>query len=80
MIDRDPLLASDLMGLDHDLARWEQYLADLDEAGQAMDRARRIVPDHGLDHGVQRLRAMLLAGVEELDRMRVALKASLPSA
>lgn len=59
----------------HDaLQRVEEYLAALDEAGQAMDRARRIVPDHGLDHGVVRLRAMLLEGVAELERMRAELK------
>ena len=32
--------------------------------------ARRLVPDHGLDHGVERLRALLLAGAVELERRR----------
>ena len=54
------------------LSRWQAYLEALDCAGQAMDRARRLVPDHGLDHGVERIRALLLAGVAELERLQSA--------
>lgn len=53
-----------------ELQHWLAYLEALDCAGQAMDRARRLVPDHGLDHGVERLRALLLAGAVELERRR----------
>ena len=53
-----------------ELQHWLAYLEALDCAGQALDRARRLVPDHGLDHGVDRLRALLLAGAVELERRR----------
>lgn len=48
----------------------------LDCAGQAMDRARKLVPDHGLDHGVERIRALLIAAVAELDRLQAEAQAS----
>jgi hypothetical protein len=57
-------------GLVAELARWQDYLEALDAAGQAMDRARRIFPDHGLDHGVERVRFMLTQGVAEMERLQ----------
>lgn len=56
--------------LEREIARWLAYLEALDAAGQAMDRARRLVPDHGLDHGVERIRVMLDAGIERLERLQ----------
>lgn len=50
-----------------EIARLQAYLVALDEAGSAMDRARRLVPDHGLDHGVSRVNAMMLEAAERLD-------------
>jgi hypothetical protein len=58
-----------------ELARWQTYLEALDSAGQAMDRARRIFPDHGLDHGVERVRFMLTQGVAEMERLQQAAEA-----
>ena len=53
------------------------WQADMEAKGDTLnharlfaDRARRLVPDHGLDHGVERLRALLLAGAVELERRR----------
>lgn len=57
------------------IQRWRDYLDALDRAGQALDLARRLVPDHGLDHGVDRVRALLCAGAAELDAMERALAA-----
>ncbi|GIX34568.1 MAG: hypothetical protein KatS3mg126_0347 [Lysobacteraceae bacterium] len=50
------------------LERLQAYLEALQEAGLALDRARRLFPDHGLDHGVERIRAMMLSASAELQR------------
>lgn len=43
------------------------YLSALDSAAHAIEQARRIRPDPGLDHALDRLRALLLATARELD-------------
>jgi hypothetical protein len=41
---------------DERTARLIDYLAALEEAAGAIDRARRLFPDPGLDHAFERLR------------------------
>ena len=44
------------------------YLSALDNAAHAIELARRIRPDPGLDHAIARLRNLLLDGSRELWR------------
>lgn len=43
------------------------YLSALDEAARAIDLARRLRPDPGLDHAIDRLRAMLMQTLREAE-------------
>ncbi len=43
------------------------YLSALDSAAHAIEQARRIRPDPGLDHAIERLRMLLLDASRELD-------------
>jgi hypothetical protein len=42
------------------------YLSALEGAAHAIEQARRIRPDPGLDHAIDRLRFMLFEGAREL--------------
>jgi hypothetical protein len=48
------------------LERLYSYLSALEAAAHAIEQARRIRPDPGLDHAIDRLRFMLLEGAREL--------------
>lgn len=50
-------------------ARAEAFLVALCEAAEALDRARRIEPDPGLDHAVERLRLMIGQWAARLDAL-----------
>lgn len=49
--------------------RMQVLLADLQVAAEALDRARRIEPDPGLDHAVERLRLMIGQRALRLDAL-----------
>ncbi len=44
------------------------YLSALDSAAHAIDQARSICPDPGLDHAIIRLRSLLLDGYRVLQQ------------
>ena len=44
------------------------YLSALDSAAHAIEQARRIRPDPGLDHAIARLGTLLLDGYRELQQ------------
>lgn len=44
------------------------YLSALDSAAHAIGQARRIKPDPGLDHALERLRRLLVEGSLELQQ------------
>jgi len=44
------------------------YLSALDSAAHAIEQARRIRPDPGLDHAIDRLRSLLLDGYRVLQQ------------
>ena len=44
------------------------YLSALDSAAHAIEQARRIRPDPGLDHAIARLRTLLLDGYRVLQQ------------
>lgn len=45
------------------------YLQSLQTAAEALNRARRLYPDFGLDHAVDRLRHYLGEGAQRLHRL-----------
>ena len=47
---------------------FHSYLSALDNAAHAIELARRIRPDPGLDHAIDRLRVLLLDASRELYR------------
>jgi anti-sigma-K factor RskA len=47
----------------------EAFVIALGEAAEALDRARRIEPDPGLDHAVERLRLMIGQWAARLDAL-----------
>lgn len=49
-----------------ELERLHRYLEALDQAGTAIETARRLRPQPGLDHAIERLRWLLLDGSREL--------------
>lgn len=44
------------------------YLSALDNAAHAIEQARRLRPDPGLDHAIDRLRTLLLDGYRVLQQ------------
>jgi hypothetical protein len=48
------------------LEQLHTYLAAIEGAAHAIEQARRIRPDPGLDHAMDRLRHMLFEGAREL--------------
>lgn len=44
------------------------YLSALDSAAHAIEQARRVRPDPGLDHAIDRLRSLLLDGYRVLQQ------------
>ncbi len=44
----------------------QTYLDALNSAMESIDRARKLMPDPGLDHAIDRLRFLLLQGVRML--------------
>lgn len=44
------------------------YLSALDNAAHAIEQARRIKPDPGLDHAIDRLRCLLVDGSRQLQQ------------
>jgi hypothetical protein len=44
------------------------YLSALEQATYAIEQARRIRPDHGLDHAVERLRSLFVEGSQQLQQ------------
>ncbi|UXI66584.1 hypothetical protein [Tahibacter amnicola] len=55
------------------------YLGALENAAEAIDQARRIRPDIGLDHAMSQLRAMVARGGMEMQRLLEATEAAMPS-
>ncbi len=51
------------------IARLQQYLGALEQAAQAIEQARSLQPHHGLDHAIDRLRALLYDGAVELQAL-----------
>lgn len=52
-----------------EIDRRQRYLDALERAGCAIDQARRLYPDFGLDHAIDRLRALMLRGAAHLDAL-----------
>jgi hypothetical protein len=51
-----------------EIERLQRYLEALETARQALEEARRLYPDLGIDHALERLRCMISQGAMQLSQ------------